>query len=87
MCWKDIEWKEILKVSLIIGVISEFLTFALSSYGASSELIVNPALGIIAAGLVLNKKLNVKSSWGIFIGMIITGVVSLIVDFLQGLVF
>lgn len=87
MCWKDIEWKEVLKVSLIVGTISEFLTFALSSYGASSELIVNPALGIIAAGLVLNKKLNAKSSWGIFIGMIITGLVSVIVDFLQGLVF
>lgn len=86
MCFKDVlkEWKEILKVSSIIGLISPFLTFTLSSYGADSSLIVNPVLGIIAAGLILNKKLDAKSSWGIYIGMILTGVISLLIDFIWG---
>ena len=79
---KEWDWKEILKVSVIVGVISPFLTFTLSSYGAESLLIINPALGIIATGLILNKKLNVKSSWGIYLGMILTGLVSTIIDFL-----
>ena len=65
------EWKEILKISIIVGVISSFLTFTLESYGSSTGLIINPLLGIIATGLMLNKKLSSKSEWGIFIGMIL----------------
>ncbi len=76
------DWKEILKVSTIIGVISPFLIFTLDSYGASSLLIINSALGIIATGLVLNKKLDNKSSWGIFIGMVITGLVITVINIL-----
>lgn len=87
MTWKNMEWKEIFKVSLIVGAISQLLTFTLSSYGTSSLLIINPALGILATGLILNKKLNVKSSWGIYIGMIMTGLVSIIIGFLLKLEF
>ena len=76
----NIQWKEVLIVSIIIGAISPFLTFTLSFYGDASSLIVNPLLGVIAAGLVLNKQLNAKSSWGIFIGMILTGLVSWIIE-------
>ena len=77
-----IQWKEVLIVSIVIGVISPFLTFTVSFYGDTSFLIVNPLLGVIAAGLILNKQLNAKSSWGIFIGMILTGLVSWIIDVL-----
>lgn len=81
------EWKTILKVSVIIGVLSYFLTFTLNLYGADMYLQVNPLLGIIAAGLVLHKMLSVKSAWGIFIGMIITGIVFMLIDSLGWLLF
>mgnify|MGYP001563456131 CR=1 FL=1 len=81
------EWKEILKISIIVGVVSSFLTFTLESYGSSASLIINPLLGVIATGLMLNKKLSNKSEWGILIGMIITGLVIVIVDFIGKLIF
>ena len=70
------EWKEIFIVSSIIGVISYFFTF--TNYLQISS----PLFGVIAAGLVLNKKLSPKSSWGIFIGMILTGLISIILELL-----
>ncbi len=87
MNFKKMDWKEIFKVSSIIGVVSYFLPVTLDSYGSSASLIVNPALGIIATGLVLSKKLDVNSSWGIYFGMILAGVFSIAVDFLLGLAF
>ncbi|MBI3033394.1 hypothetical protein HYY69_08025 [Candidatus Woesearchaeota archaeon] len=82
------EWKKIVQVSVIIGVVSYFLTFALGTYGSVTLYIrVNHLLGVIATGLVLHKMLRVKSSWGIFIGMIITGIVLTVMDMLGWLLF
>ena len=63
-------WKEVVKVSVIVGVASFFLPFNLHP-----DLLVNPLLGVIATGFILSKKLDTKSSWGIGFGMIFTGLV------------
>ncbi|MCH7850483.1 MAG: hypothetical protein IH845_02460 [Nanoarchaeota archaeon] len=63
------EWKVILKYSGIIGVIIGLLNEVYWS--------LDPGLlvgGLIATGLILNRKLK-KDDWGIFVGVLVTIVV------------
>jgi len=81
------EWKEILKVSVILGVLG-FLAVNSSDYTNISSFISQEAFevvaflgAIIATGLILNRRLSRKSDWGIFIGMIITWLVPFVLNF------
>ncbi len=88
MFWKEIEWKEVLQVSVISGVLGFFAVHSsdytnLSSFVSREAFEVVAFLGaIIAAGLVLNRRLSRKSDWGVLVGMIITWLVPLILDLL-----
>lgn len=73
MGWKDMEWKEVLKFSLIVGVISsDYVNLGdlLSAFGETTSDIINIFAGIVlvlsgvATGLILNRKLSRKSNWG-----------------------
>lgn len=81
------EWKEILKVSVISGVLG-FLAVSSSDYTNISSFVTQEAfevvafLGtIVATGLILNRRLSRKSDWGIFVGMIITWLIPLVLGF------
>ncbi len=86
------EWKEVLKVSSIIGIISFFgvnsedyvnLGSLLGRFGGSEVLNIFSGIILIlsgvAAGLILNRRLDRKSDWGIYIGMIITWLIPFLI--------
>lgn len=68
-------WKEVFKVSVIIGVITYLFQIVLA-FLSSEHVVSSTILGPLATAFVLNKK--VKDNWGIFTGIIVTFLVTVI---------
>lgn len=77
------DWKEILKVSVIIGVvtlIAYYVTIEFIGKGAV-DFFNNLILigGVVATGFILSQRLNKKEGWGIPLGMLITFLIPYVV--------
>ena len=89
---KSTNWKEILKVSLIVGVLA-FLAVHSADYTNLSSFVSHEAFettaylgALVTTGLILHRKLDKNADWGILVGMIITWLVPLIIDLLLSLI-
>ncbi|MCH7850663.1 MAG: hypothetical protein IH845_03410 [Nanoarchaeota archaeon] len=73
------ELNEIVKVSLVVSLVmivfSFFSLFLLDTWTTGDNIIWDLAFAVIATGLILHKRLDKNSSWGIYIGMLATGVI------------
>jgi uncharacterized membrane protein len=70
------DWKEVFKVSVIVGVITYVLQVILA-FIAPEYVTTSTLLGPLATAFILNKK--VKDNWGVFAGIIITFLVTVII--------
>ncbi|MEK6970002.1 MAG: hypothetical protein AABW48_06255 [Nanoarchaeota archaeon] len=75
------DWKEIFKVSGILGVVS-YVLFILTDVMGGNWNVEIAVVGLVGTGLILNRRLNRKEDWGIVIGMIISMLVCIIISYL-----
>ena len=74
-------WKEIFKVSSILGVIY-FVLLVLTDLVEGDWVVEITVICLMSTGLILNRRLNKKDDWGIVIGMIISLLVLMILSYL-----
>lgn len=84
------EWKEILKVSIINGLIVFVLLHLVDFvWGLGDDVISVPfsigsvTLGLLATGAILKKRL--KEEWGVLVGLLITFLSTLILVAILGI--
>lgn len=70
------DWKEIFKVSITVGVIV-YLFQIILAFMSSEHVVTSTLLGPLATAFILNKKL--KDTWNIFAGIIITFLVTVVI--------
>ncbi|MEW5896412.1 MAG: hypothetical protein AB1668_01860 [Nanoarchaeota archaeon] len=70
------DWKELFKVSVIVGVIVYLLQVILA-FMSSEHVVTSTLLGPLATAFILNKK--VKDNWSILTGIIVTFLVTVII--------
>ena len=77
-------WKEILKVSVVVAVTVVVIQFLLGLLGPVEGLhlvwdIVTFVGGLLATGLILNRRLK-KEDWSILVGIFATIVITVVID-------
>ncbi len=76
------DWKGILKVSVISGVVTYFLWLLFAMFNIGRDNLYLPLIfAFIATGFILNRRLK-KEDWGLLIGMVLASLVILMLHFL-----